>query len=280
MEPKWFPVFYILSTGGPKTITNIVREIGHSHPSVSKIIREMSKAGYVIEKNDKTDGRKNLVQLSAKGNEITKRIQDQYKDAGNAVNELSKHTRNDLWEAIGEWEYLLNEKSLWLRVLEQKKKREGNDVKIVEYTRSYRNAFRDLNEAWITKYFKMEQADYKTLDNPERSILKNGGYICVALYKNKPVGVCALLKIDDSEYDFELVKMAVSPEVQGKGIGWLLGRNVIDKARSMGAGKIYLESNTILKPAIKLYQKLGFRKVAGHATPYLCFFFFMELALN
>ena len=61
------------------------------------------------------------VQLSAKGNEITKRIQDQYKDVGNAVNDLSKHTRNDLWEAIGEWEYLLNEKSLWLRVLEQKK---------------------------------------------------------------------------------------------------------------------------------------------------------------
>lgn len=280
MEPKWFPVFYILSTSGPKTITNIAREIGHSHPSVSKIIREMSKAGYVIEKNDKTDGRKNLVQLSAKGNDITKRIQDQYKDVGNAVNELSKHTRNDLWEAIGEWEYLLNEKSLWLRVLEQKKKREGNDVKIVEYTRSYRNAFRDLNEAWITKYFKMEPADYKTLDNPEKSILKNGGYICVALYKNKPVGVCALLKIDDSEYDFELVKMAVSPEVQGKGIGWLLGRNVIDKARSMGAGKIYLESNTILKPAIKLYQKLGFRKVAGHATPYERCNIQMELALN
>ena len=102
----------------------------------------------------------------------------------------------------------------------------------------------------------------------------------MALYKNKPVGVCALLKIDDSEYDFELVKMAVSPEVQGKGIGWLLGRNVIDKARSMGVGKIYLESNTILKPAIKLYQKLGFRKVAGHATPYERCNIQMELELN
>lgn len=60
----------------------------------------------------------------------------------------------------------------------------------------------------------------------------------------------------------------MSPEVQGKEIGWLMGRNVIDKARASGAGKIYLESNTILKPAIKLYQKLGFRKIAGHATPY------------
>src|SRR5450432_243233 len=268
MEPKWFPVFYVLSQGGAQTITNIAREIGHSHPSVSKIIREMSTTGFVKEKKDKTDGRKNMVQLSAKGNEITIRIQDQYKDVGSAINELTKQTRNDLWEAIGEWEYLLNEKSLWLRVLEQKKRREGNDVEIVEYNWSYRKAFKDLNERWIKKYFKMEAADYKTLDNPEGYILKNGGYICVALYKNDPVGVCALMKMDDSEYDFELVKMAVSPEVQGKGIGWLMGRNVIDKDRALGAGKIYLESNTILKPAIKLYQKLGFRKIAGHSTPY------------
>lgn len=280
MEPKWFPVFYILSQGGPKTITSIAKEIGHSHPSVSKIIREMIHAGYVKEKKDKDDGRKNMVQLSVRGNEITNRIQDQYKDVGNAVNELSKQTRNDLWEAIGEWEFLLSEKSLWLRVLEQKKQREGNDVKIVAFNQSYRAAFKDLNERWIKEYFKMEAADYKTLDDPEGHIIKNGGYICVALYKNEPVGVCALLKIDDSIYDFELVKMAVSPNVQGKGIGWLMGRHMIDKARLMGAGKIYLESNTILKPAIRLYQKLGFRKIAGHATPYQRCNIQMELQLN
>ena len=48
----------------------------------------------------------------------------------------------------------------------------------------------------------------------------------------------------------------------------LLGTAIIEKARTLGARGIYLESNTILKPAISLYHKLGFKKVTGHPTPY------------
>jgi hypothetical protein len=32
------------------------------------------------------------------------------------------------------------------------------------------------------------------------------------------------------------------------------------------AKRVYLESNTALKPAIKLYEKLGFQKIAGQPT--------------
>src|SRR5689334_1077955 len=67
LQPKWFPVFYVLSGGEQKTITSIAREIGHSHPSVSKIIAEMVQEGLVKERADKADGRRNLVCLTAKG---------------------------------------------------------------------------------------------------------------------------------------------------------------------------------------------------------------------
>jgi GNAT superfamily N-acetyltransferase len=56
--------------------------------------------------------------------------------------------------------------------------------------------------------------------------------------------------------------------VQGKNIGWLLGKAAMEKARSLGAKKLYLESNTILQPAINLYHKLGFKRVVGHTSPY------------
>ena len=102
----------------------------------------------------------------------------------------------------------------------------------------------------------------------------------MALYQNEPVGVCALLKMDDPVYNYELIKMAVKPAMQGKNIGWLLGQAIIDKARSLGASAIYLESNTILKPAISLYQKLGFKKVFGRATPYKRCNIQMELQLK
>ncbi len=114
----------------------------------------------------------------------------------------------------------------------------------------------------------METADYKILDHPRESVLDKGGHIAVALLHGEPVGVCALLKTGKDQYDYELAKMGVSPEVQGKGIGYALGWAVIEKAKSLGAKNIFLESNTRLKPAIRLYQKLGFTEVKGIHTPY------------
>jgi GNAT superfamily N-acetyltransferase len=98
--------------------------------------------------------------------------------------------------------------------------------------------------------------------------LQNGGYILVALLNKEPVGVCALIKMEDPKYDFELAKMAVAPKAQGKKIGWLIGEAIKDKARSIGAKTLYLESNTMLIPAINLYRKLGFMEVFGRDTPY------------
>ena len=51
LKPKWFPVFFVLSRGEAKTITSIAKEIGHSHPSVSNIIKEMVAKGLVKETN-------------------------------------------------------------------------------------------------------------------------------------------------------------------------------------------------------------------------------------
>jgi DNA-binding MarR family transcriptional regulator/GNAT superfamily N-acetyltransferase len=268
MNPKWFPVFYVLSRGEAMTITAIAKEIGHSHPSVSKIISEMVEKGLVKEKKDKTDGRRNMVSLSAKGKDITSKIEEQYTDVRNAIEAIAANTQHDLWKAIGEWEFLLEQKSLLRWVQEQKKERESQKVKIVDYQPVYQQAFRDLNEEWITQYFKMEEADYNVLYNPQGYILDSGGHILVALYDDVPVGVCALIKMQDPEYDYELAKMAVSPAAQGKNIGWLLGNAALEKAKSSGARKIYLESNTILKSAINLYHKLGFEKIPGHPSPY------------
>lgn len=267
LQPKWFPVFHVL-TQNSDTITGIAQQIGHSHPSVSKIVAEMVKNGLVVEKKDKTDGRKNVIALSATGKAAAEKIKAQHIDVNAAVEEILEQTRHNLWKAIEEWEFVLEQKSLLRRVQEQKKLRESLNVTIVEYTPKYEEAFKRLNEEWISAYFKMEESDHKALDHAQEYILDKGGHILVALYNGEPLGVCALIKMDDPEYDYELAKMAVSPKAQGKSIGWLLGRAVIEKAKAQGAKKLYLESNTILKPAINLYHKLGFKKIAGRITPY------------
>jgi DNA-binding MarR family transcriptional regulator/predicted GNAT family N-acyltransferase len=280
MQPKWFPVFYSLAQGREKTITELAKDIGHSHPSVSKIISEMLKKGYVKESKDKKDGRRNVVSLSEKGTAISNKIEDQLIDVNAAIEEISAQSQNKLWEAIGEWEFLLEQKTLLRRVMEKKKERDSLKVEIVDYQPKYQEIFRSLNVEWISQYFTMEESDYKALDNPQGYILDKGGFILIALYEGEPLGVCALIKMNDGEYDFELAKMAVSPKAQGKNVGFLLANAIVGKARSLGASKIYLESNTILKPAINLYHKLGFQKVAGKPTPYTRCNIQMELVIR
>jgi GNAT superfamily N-acetyltransferase/predicted transcriptional regulator len=277
IQPKWFPVFYVLSAGEEKSISQIAQEIGHSHPSVSTIVKEMIKNDMVMKGANKSDGRENYIKLTDKGLAINERIQIQYKDVNAAIENALAETQNNIWKAIGEWEFLLEQKSLLKRVQGERKLRESKDVRIIDYQPQYLNAFKQLNVEWITTWFKMEEADYKTLDHPKEYILDNGGYIFFALYNDKPVGTCALVKKDD--HTFELSKMAVSPEAKGKGIGWLLGNAAIEKAKESGMKRLYLESNTILKPAINLYYKLGFKKITGAPSPYERSNIHMELNL-
>ena len=278
--PKWFPVFFVLAEGHEKTITELADEIGHSQPSVSKIIKEMIESGLVKENQKSPDKRRNVVALTRKGKNISERLTLQCADVDAAVESVISEARHNLWEALAEWEYLLDQKSLLKRVQEQRKLRESKEVQIVEYKDKYHVAFKALNEEWITTYFQLEEADRKALDNPKSYILDKGGKIFVALYNGEPVGVCALIKMNDPDYEYELAKMAVSPAVQGKSIGWLLGQAVVNAAKKLGASRLYLESNTALKPAINLYNKLGFKKVIGRSTPYARCNIQMELLLN
>lgn len=140
------------------------------------------------------------------------------------------------------------------------------DLRIVPYDSRHQKAFRRLNEAWISRYFRLEAPDLRVLDTPQEEILDKGGRIMVAVRGGDVVGVCALLHVD--ERTFELAKMAVAEDAQGLGVGTRLGEAAIEQARAAGASRLILESNTVLAPAIALYRKLGFVEVSGIPSEY------------
>ena len=154
----------------------------------------------------------------------------------------------------------------------------SKQIRVIDYLPCYQRAFRALNVAWIEQYWQMEATDFKSLDNPEKNILNKGGFIFIALYNDEPVGSCALIKMEDG--GFELAKMAVADSARGMGIGFELGERVIKQARRLRANRVFLESNTILAPAIQLYRKLGFTEIAGEASPYERCNIQMELRLQ
>lgn len=139
-------------------------------------------------------------------------------------------------------------------------------ISIETFRPEYAGAFRSLNVAWIEQFFEMETSDYKALDHPQEYILDRGGEIFVALFENKVIGVCAMIKVSDTEY--ELAKMAVSEDARGKGAGLQLGNAAIEWARQRGAHRVVLDSNKRLEAAIQLYYKLGFRALDKVHSPY------------
>lgn len=117
-------------------------------------------------------------------------------------------------------------------------------------------AFRDINLEWIERYFVVEAKDREVLGNPQKYILDPGGAILLAELDGVPVGVVSLVVMDSGSV--ELAKMGVRPAAQGKGAGRMLVAAAIETARQMGMKRVYIETNSVLGPALKLYRDAGF----------------------
>lgn len=61
----------------------------------------------------------------------------------------------------------------------------------------------------------------------------------------------------------ELVKMYLSPNARGKGLGKQLMKKCIALAEELGYKNIYLESMPELSAAVSAYEKLGFKSLPG-----------------
>jgi N-acetylglutamate synthase-like GNAT family acetyltransferase len=132
-------------------------------------------------------------------------------------------------------------------------------MEIVEFAPEHAEAFRALNEAWISKYFAVEAKDREVLDDPQGKIIAAGGRIFMAMKDAEPVGCVALIRMADGGY--EVAKMTVAETLRGSGLGRVLMQRCIDAGAEMQAPRLYLETNSSLAPALGLYRTMGFRDV-------------------
>jgi N-acetylglutamate synthase-like GNAT family acetyltransferase len=132
------------------------------------------------------------------------------------------------------------------------------EVEIIEFKPKHRQAFKDLNYAWLEKYFEVEPYDEIVLSDPKTHILNNGGTILMASIDDEIVGTCALLR--QTERKYELAKLAVDENYQGRHIGRALCEAAIRRARDLGAATLVLATSEVLVTANQLYHRLGFKQ--------------------
>ena len=138
-------------------------------------------------------------------------------------------------------------------------------VTLVPYHKQFAEAFASLNYEWIKQYFEIEKEDTLALENPHDYAIEPGGQIFFVLEGGEPVGTVAMVPfkgqtgLHPQGKVFELAKMAVRPDRQGRGYSKLLMQACIDFARSAGAHEVVLITNDRLKPALALYEASGFQ---------------------
>jgi ribosomal protein S18 acetylase RimI-like enzyme len=133
-------------------------------------------------------------------------------------------------------------------------------VEIISFEKQYAKDFYKLNIEWLETFFYVEPFDEEVLSKPEHYIINKGGYIFFAKINDEIVGTVALMPMANKN-DFELTKMAVSPNHRGYKIGQKLMQHCIDYSKSIRLQKLILYSNTKLENAIYIYRKYGFIEI-------------------
>jgi putative acetyltransferase len=89
--------------------------------------------------------------------------------------------------------------------------------------------------------------------------LDGGWFAVVTDPSGQLVGTVGLKRLADGV--FELRKMYLLAPYRGRGVGRFLLTRALDEARRRGGRKVMLETATVLREAVGLYQRFGFQRV-------------------
>ena len=106
------------------------------------------------------------------------------------------------------------------------------------------------------------------------------GYYVMPGEDGTVVGGVGFAEYPDRENCAELQKLYLTDEVKGRGYGYELVVWVKTQAKAAGYRQMYLETHSVLKAAIHLYEKTGFREIprpAGCVHSTMDRFFLTEL---
>ncbi|MFZ0734631.1 MAG: GNAT family N-acetyltransferase [Candidatus Sulfotelmatobacter sp.] len=104
------------------------------------------------------------------------------------------------------------------------------------------------------------------------------GRLLLAECDGEFAGCIALHKLEDSIC--EMKRLYLRPQFRGKGLGRSLVDRIITEARQIGYSRMRLDTvEPVMKDAVGLYRKLGFREIAPYCTNPIAGALYMELLL-
>ncbi len=121
----------------------------------------------------------------------------------------------------------------------------------------------------------LEGTDRDLTNIKERYINRGGLFEIIEDQNGKLLGTVGLYPIDSKTV--ELRKMYFDKELRGRGLGKLTLQKMIGAARELGFEKIVLETASVLKEAIGLYESFGFKQTNEKHTPRCDVAYYLEI---
>lgn len=265
VQPRWFPLLFMLGRQKSMSITAAANALRFSHTAINKLARQMTSRGLVCSKPDRTDGRKRLLCLTAKGRQTITILEPVWESIYHITKQLVDSTEHNILLAVQGIEEALDGSSVYRRVREHMKQYYRDRIEIIDYAPRLRKHFESLNREWLDKYFRVEEMDARLLSRPYQEIVKRGGAVVFARLDGRVVGTAALIRHEDGI--FELAKMAVSESARRRMVGTKLTEAILQHVRDLEGKELYLETHRKLKAANALYEKMGFIKVEREVLP-------------
>ena len=252
LQPGHMAAMAALRTG-PKTVGQLAETSGTSQPGMTRTVGYLRKLGLTSEEPC-DDQRSRMITLTEQGERMAQKIASEvWPRLGSAAEEILALLDGDFLRQLATVEEALSEAS----IAERAARVWPAPLTLREYSPALARAFHDINREWRDDMVTLEETDREVLENPQEHIIDPGGDILfVEAAGLGIVGTCALQKTGPGA--FELTKMGVRESARGLKAGEFLLAGVIDRAREIGADKLYLLTNSKCASAIHLYEKLGF----------------------
>ena len=104
------------------------------------------------------------------------------------------------------------------------------------------------------------------------------GRLLLATVEDQLAGCVALHKLDSQTC--EMKRLYLRPQFRGKGLGRALTNQVIAEARQSGYQRMRLDTvEPVMKDAVAMYRRLGFREIDPYRTNPMAGTLYMELDL-
>jgi putative acetyltransferase len=104
------------------------------------------------------------------------------------------------------------------------------------------------------------------------------GRLLLAEHEGQLVGCVALHKLESSVC--EMKRLYLRPQFRGRGFGRALAERIIAEARQIGYRQMRLDTvEPVMKDAVAMYRKLGFKEVAPYRPNPIAGAMYMELEL-